>query len=134
MELYIQLQDGQPVGHPIHGDNFREAFPHIDVNNLPSNFAVFKRIPVPVVGPYEINEGVTYEKVGDVYLDKHNIRPMTAEEKAIKVNSTIAEWNNKYPSWVFNETICSFEPPIAYPLDGKYYMWNEDILSWAEVK
>ena len=42
MELFIRIdENGQAVDHPIMGDNFRQAFPDIDVNNLPSNFARF---------------------------------------------------------------------------------------------
>ncbi len=38
-----------------------------------------------------------------------------------------------YPSWTLNETSCLWEPPIAYPSDGKDYIWNEDTTSWVEV-
>ena len=44
MELYIQIRNGQPFEHPILGDNFRQAFPKIDVSNLPPEFAKFERI------------------------------------------------------------------------------------------
>ena len=37
-----------------------------------------------------------------------------------------------YPSWILNETTCKYEAPIAYPLDGKYYRWNETTTSWVE--
>ena len=32
----------------------------------------------------------------------------------------------RYPSWILNDTTCYWEPPIAYPDDGKDYFWNED--------
>ena len=38
-----------------------------------------------------------------------------------------------YPSWTLNETTCLWEPPVAYPSDGKRYTWNEDTTSWTEV-
>ena len=38
-----------------------------------------------------------------------------------------------FNSWLFNEDRCVWEPPVSYPNDGKYYMWNEETLSWAEV-
>ena len=44
MELFIRVKDGQAFEHPILGDNFRQAFPNINVNNLPSEFARFERI------------------------------------------------------------------------------------------
>ncbi len=61
MELYIQILDGQPHEHPIHGDNFREAFPDIDTSNLPSNFARFERVEAPILGSYETNHRVRDE-------------------------------------------------------------------------
>jgi hypothetical protein len=47
MELFIRIVDGQPFEHPMLGDNFRQAFPHVDVNNLPPEFARFVRVPCP---------------------------------------------------------------------------------------
>jgi hypothetical protein len=50
MNLYIQIKDGQPFEHPIFEDNFIEAFPDVDINNLPFGFAKFRRIPVEDCG------------------------------------------------------------------------------------
>ena len=38
-----------------------------------------------------------------------------------------------FNSWTFNETTCLWEPPIAYPDDGKEYEWNEATTSWKEI-
>jgi len=38
-----------------------------------------------------------------------------------------------YPSWVLNEDTCLWESPIAYPNDGKKYIWNEVTTSWVEI-
>lgn len=38
-----------------------------------------------------------------------------------------------YPSWSLNEETCLWDPPVAYPTDGKPYIWNEETLSWVEV-
>ena len=38
-----------------------------------------------------------------------------------------------YPSWIFNETTCNYDPPVAYPDDGKQYGWNEEITNWEEI-
>ncbi len=37
-----------------------------------------------------------------------------------------------YPSWVLNEDTCNWAPPIAMPepVEGTYYSWNEETLSW----
>jgi len=35
-----------------------------------------------------------------------------------------------FPSWIINETTCRWEAPIAYPDDGKIYLWNEETQQW----
>ena len=37
-----------------------------------------------------------------------------------------------YTSWVLNEEICQWKPPVPNPMDGKHYMWNESTVSWIE--
>ena len=37
-----------------------------------------------------------------------------------------------FNSWVLNEDTCDWEPPTAYPDDGKDYKWDEDTTSWKE--
>lgn len=134
MELFIRIKDGKPFEHPIFGDNFRQAFPHIDVNNLPSEFARFERIPRPDVGVYEVYEGATYESFNGVYKDVHHVRPMTDSEKLEKQNQIKNNWQQfGYASWLFDEETCSFKPPVAYPNDGKIYNWDEATTSWVEI-
>jgi hypothetical protein len=85
LELYIQLRDGQPHEHPIFADNFREAFPDVDTDSLPSDrFAKFVRVEQPQIGTYEVYEGVIYEWVDGTVKDVHNVRPMTDEERTAK--------------------------------------------------
>lgn len=134
MELYIQIRDGQPFEHPILGDNFRQAFPEIDVNNLPSEFAKFERIALNA-GPYDVYFNSTYEWVDGIVKDVHHIRPMTDEEKLAKQNEVKAIWQSSstFVSWTFNEETCRYEPPVPYPTDGKQYQWDEPTTSWIEV-
>ena len=39
-----------------------------------------------------------------------------------------------YPSWILNEDSCVWESPVTMPdpVDGKYYTWDEETLSWIE--
>jgi hypothetical protein len=135
MELYIRIVNGQPFEHPILGDNFKQAFPEIDVNNLSSEFARFVRVTPPVLGPYEKNQTVSYQLVGGIYTDVFACEPMTAEEIDAKQQFVKDAWaaNGPYPSWVFNEVECGFYAPVAYPTDGKRYRWDEPTVSWIEV-
>jgi len=133
MELFIRIKNEQPFEHPILGNNFRQAFPDIDVDNLPPEFARFTRVDAPVIGVYQIYEGVTYEKVGDVYTDVHQVRAMTAEEITAEQNTVKAQWAEVgFASWVFDEATCAFKAPIAMPQDEKSYYWDEATTSWVE--
>jgi hypothetical protein len=38
-----------------------------------------------------------------------------------------------YPSWILNSKK-QWEPPIAYPTDGKLYGWNEEAGEWHEAE
>lgn len=38
-----------------------------------------------------------------------------------------------FPSWVLNKDTYLWEAPVAYPVDGKPYTWNEDDQGWVEV-
>jgi hypothetical protein len=85
LELYIQIRNGQPHEHPIFADNFKLAFPDINVNELPADrFAKFIRVDQPAIDTYEVYEGVTYQWFDDVVKDVHSVRPMTDEERAAK--------------------------------------------------
>lgn len=134
MNLYIQLQNGQPINHPIMEDNLRQAFPEMDINNLPETFARFERIASPGVGVYEVSEGTTYEWVDGIVKDVHHIRAMTLEERTAKQDAAKDEWqqNDGFASWIFNEENCRFEAPSPYPEDGKVYLWDESTTSWVE--
>ena len=37
-----------------------------------------------------------------------------------------------FNSWNLSETTWLWEPPVAYPNDGKLYTWNEETTSWQE--
>lgn len=137
MKYYIRIKDGLPFEHPILESNFKRAFPDIDVNNLPPEFAEFERVKKPDLGVYEVYEGLTYEWVDGVVKDVHNIRQLTNEEKTEKQNQVKADWaETGFPSWIFNEETCNFDPPIPYPEDDSInvYDWNEETLSWEILK
>jgi len=135
MELFIRIVDGQPFEHPIFGDNFRQAFPDVDTNNLPPEFSRFIRVSPPILGVYKKNQTVSYQFIDGAYTDVFAFEQMTTEEILAKQQFEKNEWiaNNGFASWIFNETICSFEAPTSMPNDGKNYFWNEEQLAWVEV-
>jgi hypothetical protein len=134
MELFIRIKDDQPFEHPILGDNFRQAFPDVDVNNLPAKFARFVRVAAPVVGVYEKNQTVSYQLIDGAYTDVFSVEQMTAEEIVAKQQVVKDAWAlNGFASWLFNEATCSFEAPVPMPTDNKRYTWDEPTTSWIEV-
>jgi hypothetical protein len=85
MELFIQIKDGQPFEHPIFGDNFRQAFPDVDINNLPPEFARFERIQCPQLATlFQVDE-VSYQWIDGIVKDVWTVREMTDQEKAQKM-------------------------------------------------
>ena len=109
MELFIRIVDGQPFEHPILADNFAQAFPDVDVNNLPPEFARFERVALSALEVYEVYEGVTYELINGLYKDVHHVRPMTDAEKTAKI-----AYCKDLPhpeDWVFDEAVCAWQPP-----------------------
>jgi len=89
MECIIRIVDGQPFEHPIMMDNFMSAFPRIDVNALPPEFAKFERLEQPVL----ITGQTAYHNVGHHYAfdsdmskwkDDWFLIDMTDAEKAAK--------------------------------------------------
>lgn len=35
-----------------------------------------------------------------------------------------------YPSWILNEELLNWQPPVPYPTDEQEYIWNEKTVSW----
>ena len=93
MNLYIQILDGQPFEHPIMEDNFVQAFPDIDVNNLPSNFARFTRLPCLNTANIFEKHVVSYEWFNGAVQDVWSVVPMTAEEREEKISQLRDEAN-----------------------------------------
>jgi hypothetical protein len=134
MNLYIQIENGQPINHPIMEENFVQAFPEIDLNNLPDTFARFQRVASPSIGPYEVSEGSSYEWVDGVVKDVHHVRAMTLQERTAKQNALKEHWPTRgLDSWIFDEESCTYQPPIPYPDETKLFHWDEATISWIEI-
>ena len=82
-----------------------------------------------------INSG----KVGDSFLwvqtsYNHNFRKQFASIGGTydKVNDVFIS-PKPYPSWTLDEGTCQWDPPVAFPDDGKAYDWNEGTQAWDEI-
>lgn len=134
MEMFIRVENGQPVGHPILADNVYLAFPNVDVNSLPPEFARFERVPSPNVEIYQVAEH-SYVIEDGIAKDSWTVRGMSAEEVNAKQEQEKDEWARigGPASWIFVEQLCAFHPPVPRPNDGKKYVWDEGAASWVEV-
>jgi len=36
-----------------------------------------------------------------------------------------------FASWVLDEATCQWQPPVPYPSDGNFYVWNEETEEWS---
>ena len=137
-KLYIQIKDGKPYQHPIAEENLIQAWPGLDLKNLPVWLAPFERVHFsqrPPIGPYDkyIKE-IYYEKADGVITERFEMVSMTSEEKIAKQDAEKAAWEAQDPpgpaSWTFNPTYCEYMAPVPYPEDGLFYIWNEDTKTW----
>jgi hypothetical protein len=39
-----------------------------------------------------------------------------------------------FPSWTLDTATCLWNPPVPYPNDGKYYIWDESTVNWKEAE
>jgi hypothetical protein len=39
-----------------------------------------------------------------------------------------------FASWVLNNDTAQWQAPITMPDDGKFYVWDEETISWKEVQ
>lgn len=39
-----------------------------------------------------------------------------------------------YDSWLLDEDTCRWAAPVPYPLDGREYFWDEDVVDWTPLQ
>jgi hypothetical protein len=146
MNLYIQIKDGQPFEHPIFEDNFIEAFPNVDINNLPLEFAKFRRIPIEECGltnddplkklvmtNYRLSDDGFWEDVWEI-VNKDNEEVQNYEQyqnekklyvATVKLENLKNKANEIYASlvnesekqaWDTYFSIMSFEDPVSHDI------------------
>ena len=129
MRLFIRIKDGVPFEHPIMEENFRAAFPLIDPDNLPPEFAYFKRDTPPPTSPLDDPFEVYHADYvlnavaagGPVYEDKWRVREMTSEEKT----EAVAEQIRVIEDTKERLLIQADEVIAASPKDADTTAWEE---------
>ena len=129
MNLFIKIENDNPVGHPALEDNLIQAF-----GTIPSEWKSFIRVPCPDIGVYQILESdiPSYQKIDNMWTDVWLVRNMTIQEKTDKQNSVKlwAKVTNQDPSWIFDETSCRFVPPVPKPDNLQPWIWDRPSQSW----
>lgn len=91
-----------------------------------------------------VHKRTSYNTYGGIHYDPETREPSADQSKAFRKNYagigyTYDEFRDAfippklYPSWILNEESCLWEPPVAYPDDGKMYNWNEETQTWNEI-
>jgi hypothetical protein len=137
MNLFIQIENGQPINHPATEENLIQAF-----GSIPDHWVPFKRIHLNESGVYlgvYQNGVVSYQLASDgiTWQDVWAAVDMTTEEKTAKQQKVKNWFASKFDAynfkaWTFNEDTCSYDPPISMPQDGKHYFWQGTTNSWVE--
>jgi len=137
MNLFIQIEDGQPINHPAFEDNLIQAF-----GAVPGYWEQFMRVKRPIPGIYEILEPdqPTYQKVDGVWTDVWSLRSMTESEIAAKQQPVKDAWAARrqaenWSAWIFDEPTCSYIPPIPRPepVQGTIVFWCGADNNWKEA-
>jgi len=137
MNLYIKVENEQPVDHPVFMDNLFQAF-----GGIPDEYKPFIRVARPEAGVYQTfdSDSPTYEFNSSIgyWWDVWSLRDMTDAEKLAKQQKVQNDWASmpdasNFTAWVFDETTCSFEPPTPRPTDGKPYFWQGTTNSWVLI-
>ena len=128
MALFIQIQNGQPVNHPVYDFNLIQAY-----GQIPQGWAMFNRIEQPaglITSPFQTaqctyalsSDGVTWEDVWTAV-------EMTDAEKSALIAERQA--NPPGPNVTLNITTLEWTPNTAKPTDGQKYYWDWTKGEWA---
>ena len=134
--LYIYLdENGRPEGHPITESNLKQLKKNIDINSLPENITSFERVPLPkILKDEKIDSSYSVFEDG-IVRDVHVVLKLTQDELYDIYLLKKKEWEDGpiliNPSWIYDENLQEYEPPLPYPDDGNAYSWDESSVSWV---
>lgn len=86
----------------------------------------------------------SYNTRGNVHYKPNSNEPSDDQSKALRGNyagigftydrvNDVFYSPSPYPSWILNNSTWLWEAPVAYPQDGKTYVWDEENISWKLV-
>jgi hypothetical protein len=123
MTMFIKLENGQPVGHPILEENFRLLFPNANLSlpfvaedTEPLGFGLYDFSSQPDIDTFE--KAVEVAPVKDEYgrwLQTWVVEPMTEEEVAAR---TEQEWGAVRYQRNFRLSMCDWTQLPDAPVDA----------------
>jgi len=129
MNLYIQIENGQPINHPAFEDNLIHAF-----GSIPSNWEPFTRIHQPLdllTTPFQKAEfSYALGNDGKTWQDVWTAVEITEEERAALIAKTLN--NPPFKNAVLNTSDLTWSKPPK-PNDGKNYLFNRQTGSYVEA-
>lgn len=130
MALFLQIQDGKPVNHPVYDFNLIQAF-----GQIPQGWAMFNRVEQPaelIASPFQTaqctyalsSDGVTWEDVWTAV-------EMSDAEKTALIEQTQA--NPPGPNVTLDTATLQWKPNTTKPADGQKYYWDWVRGAWEVV-
>lgn len=128
MDLYIRIENGQPVNHPALKENLVHAF-----GCVPSSWVPFTRIEQPaelLTSPFQIAVNTyTMSLDGTSCSDNWSAIEMTELEKNSLISTTQA--NPPGPNITLDVNTLQWIANIPEPTDGKKYYWSYPLGDWV---
>lgn len=132
MTYVIEVENEIIKSNPISVDNLLSSFPGLDKDNLPEKYKPFIFSECPVAGVYEKYGDPIYILSNGSYTIDWNIISLSDEEKLEKIN---LHKSLPHPaSWIWNESVCAWEAPIAKPDTISLYTWDESSTNWNKIE
>ena len=130
MALFLQIQNGQPVNHPVYDFNLIQAY-----SQIPQGWAMFNRVERPtglITSPFQTaqctyalsSDGVTWEDVWTAV-------EMTDAEKSALIAERQA--NPPGPNVTLDTSTLEWKPNTTKPTDGQKYYWDFQTGAWTVI-
>jgi len=119
-------------------------FAQIDENNVVQQVLVIEQSEIDTGnwGDPAIWIQTSYNTHSGVYYTPNTNTPDPDQSKAFRKNYAGIGyiWDGvgfappqPFPSWIKDGSTYQWNAPVPRPIDGKFYRWDEDTLSWIEV-
>lgn len=90
----------------------------------------------------QVYKQTSYNTRGGVYYTPNTNEPDPDQSKAFRKNYASIGFTydatldgfipiQDYPSWVLDTETCTWQAPVPYPDDNRYYLWDEETVSWV---